>query len=174
MYHESHRHYHTLHHLAECFTLFDRYGYLAHNPLAVECALWFHDAIYDPKKSDNEHQSALLAKKCLERLGVFGDFQQEVWDLIHATAHQYPPKNSDEALIIDIDLGILGASSDRFAQYEHQIRAEYGWVAELLYHEKRQEVLEHLYNKGNIYHHIPIKMDLEPLAHANMQQALTP
>src|SRR4029079_14763196 len=53
-YREPHRRYHTLQHLAECIELFDRVGALAPHAAEVEVGLWFHDAVYDVQRSDNE------------------------------------------------------------------------------------------------------------------------
>ena len=48
---EPHRRYHTLQHLGECITLFERVGALATHPAEVEVGLWFHDAVYDVERS---------------------------------------------------------------------------------------------------------------------------
>ena len=61
-YSEPHRHYHTMQHLAECLDAFSSVASLAEHPAELEFALWFHDAIYDVKRSDNEEQSALWAR----------------------------------------------------------------------------------------------------------------
>ncbi len=53
-YSEPHRHYHTLQHLEECLSLFASLRDLAAHPAELEIALWFHDAIYDVKRDDNE------------------------------------------------------------------------------------------------------------------------
>ena len=53
-YREPHRRYHTLQHLEECFARFDELRALAEHPRDVELAIWFHDAIYDTRRSDND------------------------------------------------------------------------------------------------------------------------
>lgn len=171
-YQEPHRHYHTQQHLSECLQLFDTYHYLAKNPLAVEFALWFHDAVYQPQRFDNEQQSAIWAVTVLEQAEIAAPFIQQVYTLIMATAHQQAPQTEDEKLLIDIDLGILAAVPARFAQYQQQIRAEYEWVAEAIYQEKRNQVLTHLYNNGDIFYHADIKTALESSARINLQQNL--
>jgi predicted metal-dependent HD superfamily phosphohydrolase len=63
-YSEPHRHYHTWSHVLSCLDARERIAPLA--PLEVDVALWFHDAIYDPRAHDNEDKSAALM---LEELG---------------------------------------------------------------------------------------------------------
>jgi predicted metal-dependent HD superfamily phosphohydrolase len=152
-YQQPQRHYHSLQHIEECLQLFQRYKHLAQQPVAVEFALWFHDAVYQPQRHDNEQQSALWADKVLQQSQVCEAFRHTVYQLIMASAHNTAPNTADEKLIVDIDLGILAAPLPRFAQYQQQIRAEYAWVEEAVYQQKRKEVLIRLYNHGDIYHH---------------------
>jgi hypothetical protein len=56
-YSEKHRAYHTSRHIDECLALFDELKHLASHPPEVECALWFHDAIYEPMTKSNEERS---------------------------------------------------------------------------------------------------------------------
>lgn len=51
---ESHRHYHTLEHVLDCLEKAKRERGRFGDPAAVELALWYHDAIYAPRRSDNE------------------------------------------------------------------------------------------------------------------------
>src|SRR5690242_14079839 len=46
------RHYHTLEHLAEMFAVVDRLSAACTDLRAVEFAVWFHDAVYDPRTKD--------------------------------------------------------------------------------------------------------------------------
>src|SRR5215469_15140333 len=64
-----HRYYHNQQHIGDCLVEFDHARNLATQPEAVELAIWFHDAVYDPKASDNEEQSAELAERCLKSAG---------------------------------------------------------------------------------------------------------
>ena len=171
-YQQPHRHYHTLQHIAECLQLFDNYRHLAEQPLAVEFALWFHDAVYLPQRTENEQQSAIWATNVLQQGQVTAAITQQVYDLIIATTHHQPPQTNDEKLLVDIDLAILAAAPARFAEYQQQIRAEYAWVAENIYQQKRKEILIRLYNGGDIYHHPEIKVALELSACTNLQQVL--
>ena len=54
-YAEPHRHYHNLNHIGFLLRKFDETGEKSEE---IEMAIWYHDAIYDPKAGDNEAQSA--------------------------------------------------------------------------------------------------------------------
>jgi predicted metal-dependent HD superfamily phosphohydrolase len=140
-YNESHRHYHTRQHLQECLQHFSDVVKLANHPGEVELALWFHDAVYALKANDNERRSANWAQDVLQQAGATMAQQQRVVRLIMATCHDVIPVDADEQLLVDIDLAILGASPERFAEYDQQVRAEYDWVPRLIYRMKRKAVL---------------------------------
>src|SRR5262245_47446412 len=62
---EPHRRYHTVEHLAFMLDVIERHIDLAENPDVVRLAAWFHDAVYDPRGSDNEERSVELARATL-------------------------------------------------------------------------------------------------------------
>ena len=145
-YREPHRHYHTLRHLEECLQRFDEVRPLAERPADVELALWFHDAIYDARREDNEARSAAWAKA-----SVGGDSGERIAALIIATAHEALPQSSDAKLIVDIDLAILGTEPARFAEYEAQVRQEYDFVPQAVYQRQRAELLHRLLARPTIF-----------------------
>ena len=55
------RHYHDLRHIEALLGLADAYADAIVDRDAVEAAIWFHDAIYDTRRNDNEARSAELA-----------------------------------------------------------------------------------------------------------------
>lgn len=118
---EPHRAYHTTQHLQEALDLLCTWcgggtRCIRHWPPALALALFFHDAIYDPQRADNEEASAQLARSILGPLGVPGDLLSAVDRLIDVTRHAAMPVSEDECLVVDIDLAILGARSERYAQ----------------------------------------------------------
>ena len=90
-YEEPHRRYHTVQHLDECFARLDDARALAEHIHEVELALWFHDAVYDTRRSDNEAQSAALARAEGVSAGLSESVLARVDSLILATRHDASP-----------------------------------------------------------------------------------
>jgi len=145
------RHYHTRQHLEECFVRWDQVRSRAAEPAAAEIALWYHDAVYDTHRADNEAQSADLAAVALTTAGVKAATVGRVQELIMATTHAAPPGSPDAALVVDVDLGILAATAERFDEYEQQVREEYAWVPGILFRKKRADVLRGFLGRERIF-----------------------
>jgi predicted metal-dependent HD superfamily phosphohydrolase len=171
-YREPQRHYHTLQHLGECLAMFDEVRGLAQRPHEVELALWFHDAIYEVKGSDNEVRSADWARTAQLQAGVDADSADRVHALIMATLHTAMPVLADEQLLVDIDLSILGAEAERFAEYERQIRQEYSFVPKWLFRRKRRAILQGFLDRPAIYGTAHFRAKLEQRARENLRQAI--
>jgi len=170
---EPQRHYHTLQHLTECLTLFDTLRAQAEQPADIELALWFHDAIYDVQGHDNEARSAHWATEALAAGGVDTARCRRVHDLIMATCHTALPASPDQALLVDIDLAILGAPAARFAQYRRQIQAEYAWVPPEVYAVKRRAVLQGFLDREHIYSTPVVAQRFEQRARDNLAKAIS-
>jgi predicted metal-dependent HD superfamily phosphohydrolase len=164
-YHEPHRAYHTDEHIEECLLHLDGYG--GHAP-EVELALWFHDAVYDPKAHDNEERSAEWAVRELKENEALA---ATVKRLILSTRHHAVPEAADEKLLADIDLSILGAPPERFADYERQIRQEYIWVPEDVYRREREKVLQRFRERELIYSTEYFRDLLEAQARRNLTRS---
>ncbi|WP_128003647.1 HD domain-containing protein [Piscinibacter defluvii] len=150
-YAEPRRSYHTLQHLEECLTWFEASAHLAAQPQEVEAALWFHDAVYEPRAPGNEDLSASLAETSLVAAGASHEAARRVAALVLVTKHTALPASPDEQLLVDIDLCILGASAPRFAEYEQQVRAEYEFVPEAVFKQKRSAILRSFLARPRIY-----------------------
>jgi predicted metal-dependent HD superfamily phosphohydrolase len=146
-YSESHRHYHNLRHIAECFQEFEAVRDREASLEAIEFAIWFHDAIYDTKASDNEEKSAEWARGFL----ATSDLSEQVSNLVLATKQHDIRLDPAAPLLVDIDLSILGQPEKRFWEYEAQICAEYAWVDPAVFSEKRAEILETFLKRDRLY-----------------------
>ena len=133
------RHYHTLAHLDACLREFDSARELALRPGEVELALWFHDAIYRSWRRDNEKQSAALADRTLRTAAV--ETAERVRQMVLATTHSEEGFAGDTALVMDVDLAILGRPPEIYAQFERAIRREYWWAPRARYVAGRTRVL---------------------------------
>jgi predicted metal-dependent HD superfamily phosphohydrolase len=171
-YAEPHRRYHTLQHLEECLRLFAEVQHIAAHPAEIEIALWFHDAIYDVRSSRNEALSAAWARDALRDGGVGPQAAERVHDLVLATRHAAAASTGDEQVLVDIDLAILGASPERFAEYEQQIRAEYSHVPDVLFRHKRREILQSFLGRERIYGTEFVRERYEQQARLNLAQAI--
>ena len=121
-YSEPHRHYHTAQHLAECFEKVQAIISLAEHPAEVKVGLWFHDAIYDTRRHDNEQRSADWARRAAHELGASAESAQRIYDLSMFTRPAAEPVGIDAQVLVDADLSILGAQPARFQEYEAQAR----------------------------------------------------
>ncbi len=107
---------HTPQHLGECLDLWRRDAALAQHPGEVAVALWFHDAVYEHGRADNETASADWAAQVLRDAGADGESARRVHAMVMATRHDQLPVTPDEQLLVDIDLSILGAAPVRFGR----------------------------------------------------------
>jgi predicted metal-dependent HD superfamily phosphohydrolase len=172
-YAQPHRHYHTRQHLDECFVHLEQVRQWAEQPHEIEIALWFHDAIYDTKSHHNEAQSANWARTAVLSQGIAPDVAQRIHALVMATQHHAKPVGHDTAMLIDIDLGILGTAPNRFAEYETQVREEYAWVPACVYKRERCKVLQGFLNRPSIYTTPYFQATYEAQAQENLRLSLS-
>ena len=170
-YSEPQRHYHTIQHIVECLAFFHQIKNQLNDPIAVELAIWFHDAIYNPQAIDNEEKSAELMEQYCSQLFEKAQLQK-VYEWIIATKKHSPATDQDLNYLLDIDLAILGSSKRRFAEYEQQIQQEYSWVDADLYRVKRAEVLNYFFEMKPLYQTEYFRDLLEEQAKNNLTSSL--
>lgn len=142
-YSEVHRHYHTLAHIAAVFECLEEFRSTISNWTVVAFAVWYHDIIYDTKRSDNEALSSVRAKQELATLGMRNDDIAKVESLILATAdHLGSVVEPDGDYFLDADFSILAAPAERYRAYSSEVRAEYGWVPESAWKAGRSQFLQ--------------------------------
>lgn len=171
-YHEPTRYYHNLQHLEECLTEFERVRAVVQQPTVVEVALWFHDAVYDSRSTTNEEDSAASAAEWLTEARVARVTVDSVRQLVLCTRTHEPAGIPDAEVLIDIDLSIFGQRWKRFRAYEQAIRAEYAWVPDATFTQKRTEILSRFLQRPAIYRTEPFRERYELTAHANLEAAL--
>ncbi|KHO24597.1 hypothetical protein [Mycolicibacterium setense] len=163
---ESHRRHHNVAHLRE---VLDAIGTLADDGLhfdreAVELAAWFHDAIYDIGRDDNEDRSAMLARRLLDGSAD----REEVARLVLATkSHKVDAGDVNAAVLSDADLSVLGAPAARYRQYADAVRDEYAAVPDDVFRSARARVLAALL-AGPIFHTAPGLQRWEEQARRNV------
>jgi predicted metal-dependent HD superfamily phosphohydrolase len=171
------RHYHNLAHIEAMLGLMRAHERALSDPASVEAAIWFHDAVYDTRRHDNEEKSAALAAERLA--GVLGpDRIDRIIRMIRATAGHRVPESLDDAarrdcaLFLDMDLAILGSTPDAFAAYEAAVRREYGWVPEALWIANRRKVVQAFLARSAIYASQPFRASHEKAARQNLTRSL--
>jgi len=171
------RYYHNMVHVETLLGLMREHLPSLTDPVAVEAAIWFHDAIYDTRRNDNEARSADLA---VDRLsGMASPEQSErIAAMIRATADHVLPSSFDEgfaadcALFLDMDLAILAGAAKEFAAYEEAVRREYSWVPQPMWIAGRRQVLERFLARPSIYASPQFRARCEEAARANLGRAL--
>jgi len=74
-----------------------------------------------------------------------------VRELILATCHDARPESPPAQLLCDVDLAVLGADADRYAEFELQVRAEHWWMPTALYRKHRAEILTSYARRPSIF-----------------------
>lgn len=171
-YAEPARAYHTAEHVQDCLAHFDLNRNTAERPDEVEAAIWFHDVVYLPGRSDNEDRSAEVARAALTASGVPPNVADRTAELVLATRHTAIPNQADAALLCDIDLSILGRFPDVFVRFEQQIRREYAWVPEPAYRSARAEILRGFLARRPIYQTDYFHNRYEGQARENLERSI--
>ncbi len=178
-YAEPHRAYHDVAHLRE---VFEQYAFVEHatgwsHPREVWLALLFHDAIYEPGRTDNEERSAALATSELARRMPDARLDlARIERLILLTARHggvdAAELDEEAALFLDCDMAILGAEPERFDAYDRGIAREYATVPPELFAAGRRRFLEGLLGPKPIFLSPLFRDRFEQRARDNLARAL--
>jgi predicted metal-dependent HD superfamily phosphohydrolase len=165
---ETHRKHHTVAHLHE---MLDAIGLLAESGIefdreAVELAAWFHDAIYEVGRDDNEDRSAELARELLASSPI----RDEVARLVLLTkTHEVADDDVNGAVLSDADLSVLGSEPLRYRAYAAAVREEYAGVPDDVFKHARAQVLRALLD-GPLFHTPAGRERWEQLARRNIAE----
>ncbi|MBR0810708.1 phosphohydrolase [Bradyrhizobium diazoefficiens] len=163
------RHYHNLSHIEDCLAALARVeGLSAVERETLSEAIWWHDVVYDPTRSDNEERSAELAEQ-----HVRAELRQEIGRLIRLTrTHDVGAGDRLGAILISIDLSILGAEPARYDAYAAAIRREFIHVGENDYRVGRGRVLRHFAAREVIFPDPDFAATFDRQARANLAREL--
>ena len=153
-YTEPQRFYHNLDHIQTLLRLFVQYQEKLAGPEVVLFSIYYHDVIYVPGRGDNEYQSALVAQKALEQLGVPLDQIEEVKFYINTTSRHKVQQSAprDLKFFIDFDLNILAAEHDDYLDYLLRIRKEYSFLSTQHFAMGRKAFIENLLEQPHIFY----------------------
>jgi predicted metal-dependent HD superfamily phosphohydrolase len=147
---------------------------LAQQPALIAAAIWYHDAVYDTYRDDNEERSAALAQAELEAAGWAAALAGRVADMVRATRHHNADEgDTDTLLFLDFDLSILGSGPPLYDTYCAAIRAEFNWVAEADYRRGRSRVLQSFLQREAIYRTPLLRDAWESAARLNLTRELS-
>lgn len=166
------RHYHTHQHLIEMLEGLEANKHRAQYLDEIIMAIFFHDAVYNPKAHDNEARSAAWATEALSNGRWPDEAIGRITQMILKTIGHTQPETNDEALFLDLDLMILGTTPQRFSEYERQIRSEYRWVPGFIYRKERGKILKMFEAAQPLFHTEEIQKTHEKSAHRNLSKTL--
>ena len=166
----SGRAYHRFAHVEDCLAKLDGIAGLSERERRLlRWALLWHDSIYDPTRGDNEERSAERAVEELIRVGAAPEDALKVSRLILLTkGHKVEPGDRLGAILVSIDLSILGAEPEGYRRYAEDIRREYAHVPDADYRAGRTRVLRHLLEADPLYPDPELSARYEAQARSNM------
>jgi predicted metal-dependent HD superfamily phosphohydrolase len=167
-YAEPHRAYHTEVHLHAVVSCLELIG--ADDRLVL--AAWFHDAIYQPGRSDNEARSAVFAWEQLSAAGLSAESAEFVKSAVLATS-SHDPEKEEFAALIDADLAILGSPPRVYSQYCQGIRQEYDAIPLSAYARGRAAFLQSMLKRPHIFHLPWFRQRYESAARMNLGAELS-
>lgn len=193
MYAEEGRAYHTIVHLWEMFGYVDALLPLCTegeadtdtNAAVLTMAVFFHDAVYDPKSTTNEEDSADLydgfVRDARDARGTAVDDRSfphvDVRRIILATkSHALPPDDdgTPTRVLLDADMAVLGKRPHAYDAYARAVRREYAFVERATYCEKRADVLSGFLDedKGSLFATPEMRDVLEAQARLNLRREI--
>lgn len=174
-YREPHRRYHTMAHIEDCLAQVGAStDFTVGQRDLMDAAIWFHDAIYDPTRNDNEAESARLAIERLSAERAAPAFIAEVDRLIRLTAgHSVAEDDAIGARLVSIDLSILGAEPERYDAYARAIREEYAHVPEPAWRAGRAAVMQRFLDSPRLFPDPDFAARLDAPARANIRREIT-
>ena len=138
-----HRYYHNIDHLNDVLISMEKnisFNELnAYERHILLIAAFFHDIVYDPKRTDNEDMSIALYHSISKNNKAFDD---EVCRLIEVTKHRKRPFEKLAKIFWDADNAQFYKSFEDYKKNDKNIRKEYSHVSNEQYKEGRIKFLQ--------------------------------
>jgi len=173
-YTTKNRHYHNLSHIFNMLKQLDEAQTEIKDLDSLKFAIWYHDIIYKSTKKDNEEKSALFALEKLKKINFEPERTQLTETLIVSTKKHNTllTQNNDNAVLLDLDLSILGTDWNTYKKYISNIRQEYKVYPDFMYNPGRKKVLNHFLERENLYFTEHYKQQYEQQARENLSHEI--
>lgn len=130
MWNSPERYWHDINHLHFLFDKIEAMNEISQKSKEIlTITAFFHDAIYNPKRKDNEEQSIKLFKEYSRNL--YDKYYHKIIEIITCTS-KYPdiPTNKLSKIFWKIDNDpVINGDFESFKKYEKLIRMEYSFVS---------------------------------------------
>jgi predicted metal-dependent HD superfamily phosphohydrolase len=142
----------------------------------VDFAIFYHDAVYNVLRKDNEQRSAAMAAQRLALLGFPPQKIEQTVIFIEATqTHQVPmglKAATDLEFFLDFDMSVLAAERDIYGLYRENVRKEYRLIPAPLYRPGRKKFLQTCLQSESIFHTTEFRSRYEAQARDNIKWEL--
>lgn len=148
-YTEPWRKHHNLDHLVYMAEFLDENSESLQRPTEVFIAVIGHDAMYVPslyqpgiQPGINEALSGILTQEQYAPFLGQATLQKINRNILSIIDHAYGGSDTDQAFILDADMGILGSSPEVFDEYDANIQKEFNFIEPSAYRAARLAVLK--------------------------------
>jgi len=169
-YSSKSRHYHNLEHLKNMLLELNKIQSEVKDLDCLLFAIYYHDIIYKPSKSNNEHQSALTFENRITKTSF--DKLNKCMSQIEATKEHKISNDYDTNILLDLDLSVLGKNPQEYKKYSESIRKEYQIYPDFMYRKGRKKVLKSILELDFIYKTEYFKQLYENQAKENLKLEL--
>lgn len=170
-YAESERFYHTFHHIEFCLGLLDQVKGQSADADSIELAIWFHDAVYNFPLVENEKLSAEYFMEVSEGY-LSKEQRQKIYGLVIVTDHKTKPTDTDQKILVDIDLSSFGLPWQRFIDDGENVRRELSYLNEDDFYRQQIGFMKQLTAAENFYKTPWFQDQFEATARANIGEYL--
>lgn len=166
------RDYHNLAHLENMMVVLQAIQTEINDWDVLLFAVFYHDIVYCATSTDNEEQSAQIAKARLTSLNFPKSRIQRVFDQILASKQHSEAMDRDTNFFLDADLSILGKDWPEYNNYCQSIRKEYAIYPDDAYRIGRKKALTSLLDFNTIFKTPYFQAKFENQARLNIEKEL--